>query len=92
MKFFVSGTPGRRLNKKTLSYQKRDPHDKDKTVSQLSYLYYENPHTWEDCLSLSLYWDEALVVSVIYSSISFRITSLEELPYDCEWRDPGGYG
>ena len=30
------------------SYQYRDPHDKDKTVSRPSYLYHGNHHTWKD--------------------------------------------
>ena len=41
-----------------MSYQYRDSHVKDKTVSRPSYLWYGNPHTWE---RWSLYWDGALV-------------------------------
>ena len=47
--------PGGHFNIKMLSYQYRV---KDKTVSQPSYLYHGNPHTWE---RRSLYWDGALV-------------------------------
>ena len=38
--------PGGRLNIK-MSFQYRDPHVKDKTVSRPSYLKHGNPHTWE---------------------------------------------
>ena len=51
---------GGRLNIKMLSYQYRDPHVKDKTVSRPSYLYHGNPHTWE---RQSLYWDGVQLLS-----------------------------
>ena len=57
--FSVCGTePGRCLNIKMQSYQYRDSHVKDKTVSRPSYLKHGNPHTWE---RPSLYWDGAQV-------------------------------
>ena len=41
----------------TLFYQSRDPHDKDKTISQLSYLYLGNPYTRRDGLYIETgYW------------------------------------
>ena len=43
-------TTGGRLNIKMPSYQYRDSHDKDKTVSRPSYLYHKNHHTWKDDL------------------------------------------
>ena len=36
------------------SYQYRDSHYKDKTVSQLSYLHNRNPHTWKDHLYIEI--------------------------------------
>ena len=48
---------GNRLNIKMPSYQYRDPHVEDKTVSRPSYLEHGNPHTWK---RRSLYWDGAL--------------------------------
>ena len=47
---------GGRLNIRTSSYQYRDPHVKDKTVSRPSYLLHGNPHTQK---KRSLYWDGA---------------------------------
>ena len=47
---------GGRLNIKMLSYQCRDPHVKDKTVSRPSY--HVNPHSWK---RWSLCWNGALV-------------------------------
>ena len=45
--------PGDCLNDiKIPSFEHRDPHDKDKMISQLSYLYYENPHVWKDSLDI----------------------------------------
>ena len=48
--------PGGRLNTKVSSYQHRDPHVKDKTVSRPSYLQHGNSHTRG---RRSLYWDGA---------------------------------
>ena len=41
---------GGRLDIKMLSYQYRNSHYKDKIVSWPSYLYNENPHSWNDRL------------------------------------------
>ena len=60
---------GGRLNINMSSYQYRDPHVKDKTVSRPSYLKHGNPHTWK---RWSLYWDGALVVG--------RLTALVNTP------------
>ena len=44
----VKGATGDRYNIKMPSYQYRDPHDNDKTVSLLSYLYImEIPIPWK---------------------------------------------
>ena len=53
--------PGDCLNDiKVSSCEHRDPHDKDKMILQLSYLYYENPHVWKDSLDIETgpvsYW------------------------------------
>ena len=53
--------PGGRLDLKMPSYQYRDPHGKDKTVSRPSYLQHDNSHTLERRF---LYWDGALIVKV----------------------------
>ena len=37
-----------------ISYQYRNCHDKDNTVSWLSYLYNGNAHTWKDCLYVEM--------------------------------------
>ena len=37
-----------------LSYQRDNSHHKDKSVSQLSYLYNVNPHTWKDLLYIEM--------------------------------------
>ena len=50
----ITQQPGGHLNTKMLSYQYRDPHVKDNTVSWLSYFQHGNPHT---CGRQSLYWD-----------------------------------
>ena len=47
-----------RLNIK-ISYQYRDPHLKDKTISRPSYLKHGNAYTWE---RWSFYWDGAQVI------------------------------
>ena len=52
----LSSLPGGGLNIKMSSYQYRDSHVKDKTVSRPSYLLHGNPHTLE---RRSLYWDGA---------------------------------
>ena len=54
-------SPGGRLNIRMSSYQYRDPHVKDKTVSLPSYLWHGNPHTWR---RRSLYWIRAQVVEI----------------------------
>ena len=41
-----------RFKIKMFSYQYRDSHLKDKTVSRPSYLYNANPHTWKDCFCI----------------------------------------
>ena len=41
---------GDHISTKMPSYQFRDPHDKDKTVSRPSYLYHGYSHTWKDSL------------------------------------------
>ena len=41
---------GERLNTMMSSYQYRDSHYKDKTVSWTSFLYNANLYTWKDCL------------------------------------------
>ena len=62
--------PGARLNIKIPSYQYRDPHVKEKTVSRPSYLQHGNPHTWE---RRSLYWDGALnVILSLITDNSFK--------------------
>ena len=40
--------PGAHFSVKMLSSQYRNSHYKDKRISQLSYLYNGNPHTWND--------------------------------------------
>ena len=58
------------------SYLFRDSYYKNKTVSWLSYLYNENPHTWKDGLyieagpnfSAQWYSDAGCGVSVVVSS------------------------
>ena len=66
--------PGARHNIKMSSYQYRDPHVKDKTVSRPSYLYYENPYMWE---RRSLYWDPGLCFfgKLTTQSLSVAITA-----------------
>ena len=79
---------GGRLNIKMLSYQYRDPHVKDKTVSPPSYLQHRNQPTWE---RQSLYWDGAqnLPVNIIptddlVSLLSNRISLVHGLRI--KWR------
>ena len=48
--FWHTHTSEGRLKIKMSPYQYRDPHVKDKTVSLASYIYHENPHTWENGL------------------------------------------
>ena len=55
-------SPGGRLDIK-MSFQYRDPHDKDKTVSRPSYLYRGNPHIWE---RQSLYWNGGPAIPADY--------------------------
>ena len=57
-----------RLNIKMSSYQYRDSHVKDKTVSRPSYLLHGNPHTLE---RRSLYWDRAQIMWCQRSGSSF---------------------
>ena len=59
-------------------YRYKNPHVKDKSVSRPSYLYYENPHTWE---WRSLYWDgcqmayylHGLAIQVIHVAMTVAI-------------------
>ena len=45
---------GGHLNIKIPFFQYKDPHDKDKTVSQPFYLYHENPHPRKDGLDIEM--------------------------------------
>ena len=54
-------TSGAHLSINILSYQKKDSHVKDKTVSRPSYLWHGNPHTLK---RRTLYWDGAQLILV----------------------------
>ena len=66
--------PGSHLNIKMSSYQYRDPHVKDKTVSRPSYLQHGNPHTWE---RRSLYWDGTQITSFKIKHTSKNLITLK---------------